>query len=366
MKILFVENNDITLLSFRKELLDRLIEEKHDICLVGEFSNEVIKEYSKRIHVRYLKTDLKSKNIFKNLSLIRQYKKLIREYKPDVLLTFTIKPNIYCNLSKKKNYVSITNITGLGSSFDKSGPLKRYVLHLYRKTFKNVDHVMFQNEGGLNCFKKYKININNYSIIPGSGVNDKKFDLLPLDKHTGTTFLYPSRFIKSKGFNVLVDAIPQVIKEFPDTKFIFLGSKTKESSKLIKNKELDKLPNIEFCSFGKDIISYYKKCDFVISPSFYNEGISNVLLESLASGRPIITTNDNFGCKELLIEGRTGYGVRSNNINDLISAIKKAILTDKNEITSMGKFGREFVIKNFNRNTTIEIYLKILEKTANI
>ncbi len=362
MKILFVENNNITLQSFRKELLDRLIEEKYDICLAGEFSNEVVKHYSKDIKVIRLNTNLKSKNVFKNLSLIKKYKRIIKDYNPDVLLTFTIKPNIFCNLSKNKKYISIANITGLGSAFDKNGLLKKYVLHLYRKSFKNVDHIMFQNEGGIKCFKKHKIPVNNYSIIPGSGVNVERFQLFPLDKHDGTTFLYPSRLIETKGFNALIKAIPYVVKEYSRTRFIFLGSETKESKKLIKKEGISSLNNVEFHSFEKDVLHYYKKSDFIISPSFYNEGISNVLLESLACGRPIITTNDNYGCKELLIEGKTGYGVRSNNLEDLIFAIKNAARTSKEKIEEMGKFGREFVANNFNRKTTINIYLKTINE----
>lgn len=361
MKILFVENNTITLRSFRKELLDSLIDKNHEILLVGDFSDEIVSEYQNKAKVCVIKTNLKSKSIHKNLLLIRQYKKIIKLFQPDVLLSFTIKPNIFCNLSKKnKNYYSIANITGLGSSFDKNGLLKATVLGLYKKSFKNIDYVMFQNEGGLKHFKEYGIQINNYSIIPGSGVNDKIFELLPLDRHEGTTFLYPSRFIKTKGFNVLIKAIPIILKDYPNCHFVFLGSETKESKKMISKTNLNGMANIEFHRFGKEVIDYYKKCDFVISPSFYNEGISNVLLESLACGRPIITTNDNYGCKELLIEGKTGYGVKSNDVESLVGAIKKAISTDKSQIERMGLFGRDYVINNFNRNQTIQMYLNTI------
>ena len=107
------------------------------------------------------------------------------------------------------------------------------------------------------------------------------------------------------------------------------------------------------------------KNDFLISPSFYNEGISNVLLESLACGRPIITTNDNHGCMEVIRDGINGFGVESNNLESLYKAIEKAILLSKTEIEKMGIKGRQFVVENFDRNIVINTYLDTIEHLKN-
>ena len=359
MKILIVENDSVTF-GFRKELIDTLLED-NELGLVGDFNNEITSFYEDKLKLYPVKTELKSKNIFKNAKLKKTYRKIIGEFNPDVLLTFTIKPNIYCNL-KKNNCITIANITGLGSAFNKNGLLKSLVVHLYKKSFKNIMYVMFQNEGGLECFKANKITVNNYSIIPGSGINDEKYQLLPLDNHKGVNFLFPSRPIEQKGFYLLLNAIPDVIKNNSDAHFVFLGNLDENARKHIEKLEKDVLDHIKFHPFEKDIVKHYKECDFVVSPSFYNEGISNVLLEALACGRPIITTNDNYGCKEVLQEGVNGFGVKSRNIDSLVNALNKACQTSKDQIEKMGKSGRDFVIKNFNRKTTIQTYLDTIKK----
>lgn len=362
MKILFIENNNITFCSFRKELLDELIGEGYEICLVGDLSESTIKAYEKKVSIIKIKTNLKTKNIFSNYGLIRKYKKIIKTFKPDILLSFTIKPNIYANFYKH-NYISIANITGLGSGFNKNGLLKKIIVKLYKRSFKNVNHVMFQNHNGLEQFQKLNIAVNNYSIIPGSGINEDRFLLQELDNHQGINFLFPSRPIEKKGFYLLLKAIPEVLKEYPDCRFTFLGKIDNKAEKAIKSAQEKHNLNSEFISFVDNVEYYYKKADFIVSPSFYNEGISNVLLEALACGRPIITTNDNPGCMEVLQEGINGYGVKSNDLDSLIVALLKAANTPKDKIVEMGKSGREFVIKNFNRKETINIYLDIIKKS---
>ena len=108
--------------------------------------------------------------------------------------------------------------------------------------------------------------------------------------------------------------------------------------------------------------SVYSQNDFIVSPSFYREGISNVLLESLACGRPIITTIDNPGCKEVLQDNLNGFGVLSNDLDSLVSALEKAACTDKNRIEEMGLSGRKFVELNFDRKIVIQTYLETINK----
>lgn len=361
MKILFVENNDITLNSFRKELLDDLIRQKHQLCLVGEFKNKTLNKYASKTTLYNIKTNLKSKSIFANYFLKKKYEQIIKDFGPDILLTFTIKPNIYCNL-KKHDCISIANITGLGTSFNKNNFLQKIIVRLYKKSFKNVDYVFCQNESIISVLKSHNIPVKNSVLIPGSGVNIEKYRLSPLDEHNNIEFLFPSRLIKEKGFFVLLDAIPEVLKKYPNCHFTFYGSSNKESDEFVKKNKLNDSPNYEFHSFSDDMNEIYKKCDFVVSPSFYNEGMSNVLLEALATGRPIITTNDNPGCKEILQENVNGFGVKSNNVDDLVKALCHAASLDKIKIEEMGKNGRKFVEDNFDRKIVINIYNQTIEK----
>ena len=363
MKILFANPYESSLFSFRKELLDALIANGHEIVLCVEKTKKVINEYEgKVIKIIDIKMNLKDRNIFKNLSIKKKYKKTIRTEKPDVILSFGIKPNIYCGLYAKQ-IPSFANITGLGNIETKNKILNKLIIHLYRKSFKNINCVFFQNKDEYEFFKKHKIPVNSYKFIPGSGVNISKF--IPNNKAIEKDkryFLYASRAIKEKGFNLLVEAIPKVLEKNEKAHFIFLSAeedvfadeKAKEVFKKYNN-NVTVLPRVD------DMNNLYSSIHFLVSPSYYKEGISNVLLESLSCGRPIITTSDNFGCKETLIENINGYGVLSNDLNSLVAALVKACETPIEDIIKMGENGRKFVIKNFDRNLVIEAYLNALD-----
>ena len=362
MKILFANPYESSLFSFRKELLDALIVDGHDIILCVEKTQKVIKEYeSKVLNIVDIKMNLKDRSIFKNLFIKKKYKKTIRKERPDVILSFGIKPNIYCGLYSK-NIPTIANITGLGNIETNNKILNYLIIHLYRKSFKNVDCVFFQNEDEYEFFKKHKIPVNSYKIIPGSGVNTEKY--FPINNELEKKkryFLYASRAIKEKGFNLLVDAVPKVVETQKNAHFIFLSAEedvlADQTAKIIFAKYKDYvtiLPRID------DMNKLYNKIHFLVSPSFYKEGISNVLLESLSCGRPIITTMDNSGCKETLIENVNGYGIISNDLNSLVNALVRACNTPVDQIISMGKNGREFVMKKFQRQFVIDAYFDTL------
>lgn len=362
MKILFANPYESSLFSFRKELLDALISDGNDIILCVEKTEKVKKEYENRVKkIIDIRMNLKDKNIFKNLSLKKKYKKAIKSEKPDVILSFGIKPNIYCGLYAK-NVPLFANITGLGNIETSNKLLNRLIIHLYRKSFKNVDCVFFQNTDEYDFFKKHRIPVKTHKFIPGSGVNTKKY--IPnnesIDKDN-RYFLYASRAIKEKGFNLLVKAIPKVIEKYKNAYFIFLNAEEdvmadKDAKELIATNS----ENVQIMPRVDDMNNLYSKIHFLIAPSFYKEGISNILLESLSCGRPIITTSDNFGCKEVLLENVNGYGVVSNNLDSLVDAIIKACKTSIDDILKMGHKGRLFVVQKFERQFVINAYLDAL------
>ena len=170
--------------------------------------------------------------------------------------------------------------------------------------------------------------------------------------------------MREKGFNLLLEAIPQVIKERQNVHFNFMCF---EANDLLMDKDFAKVYQdysnyISFIPSTNDVLPAYQHSDFIAAPSYYREGISNVLLESLASARPIITTMDNYGCKETLLDGVNGFGVKSNDLNSLISALINASKLSKDEIYEMGLKGREFVEKHFDRQMVIKTYLEVIDK----
>ena len=347
--------------SFRKELVDRLIEEKHEVLLCVESTEKIIKTYSNKVSkIIDVRLNLKDKGILSNLKLKKRYKQIIKNEKPDLIISYKIKPNIYCGLYSK-NVPMIANITGLGNLFKKDNLASKIGVFLYKKSFKNVKYVFFQNADGLNFFKKHKIKVNNYRIVPGSGVNVERFVPLKLNDSTIVNFLFASRAIKEKGIDLMLDAIPRVIQQNTNVHFNFLSAE-EDILRLDKAKEVfSKYKDyITLLDRTDNISEVYVANDFLVSPSFYREGISNVLIESLACGRPIITTKDNPGCMEVLEDGINGLGILSNDLETLVDAMVKASLMSKSKIAEMGNAGREFVVQNFDRNIVINNYMDVI------
>lgn len=362
MKILFVEPHESSLFSFRKELLDTLIEKGYDIVLCIALTEKIAKEYSNKIKIIDVPMNLKDKGITSNIELKNKYKRIIKKEKPDLIISYKIKPNIYCGLYSKK-IPMIANITGLGNMFKSNNLLSKIGVFLYKKSFKNVSYIFFQNEDGLSFFKRNKIRINNFKIIPGSGVNIDKFVPTPIDKNNNNTnFLFASRAIKEKGFDLLLKAIPIILDKYKNVIFNFLCAEEDVYKSPLMHNIIDNYKdNIRIIKRTDDMRSVYTANDFLVSPSYYREGISNVLLESLACGRPIITTSDNPGCMEVLKDNINGYGVVSNNLDSLVLALEKAIKTNKDEIEKMGLIGREYVKTNFDRKIVINEYLDTID-----
>ena len=360
MKILFVEPHESSLFSFRKELLDSLIKEGHEIVLCIESTNKVISEYSHLLKIVNVPMNLKDKSVLSNIRLKNAYKKIIKEERPDIILSYKIKPNIYCGLYAKR-IPMIANITGLGNIFKSNGLLSRIGIMLYKRSFKNVSCVFFQNEDSYQFFCRHKIPVHNYRIIPGSGVNTQIFLPSPIPDGETINFLFASRAIREKGFFLLVDAIPFVIEKNHNVHFNFLNAE----------EDINSIPPFkflleeykEFVSVlprSNDIQNIYENNDYLVSPSYYREGLSNVLLESLACARPIITTNDNPGCKEALVEGVNGFGIKSNNLQNLVDVLILASQTTKERIKEMGLNGRAFVTTKFDRKLVIKEYIDVI------
>ena len=214
---MILANIDLGLYKFRRELVERLLEDNEVyICLPdGQYVERLVSMGAKFVPCNLL--ERRGTNPLKEIKLMQYYRRTLSEIKPDLVLTYTIKPNLYCNSFKHKTY-SIANITGLGTAFNKKGLLNKIILFLYKKSFQNVNHIMFQNQANYNTFVSSKIPINSYSIIPGSGVNIDKFQYKPFEKHVKRNFLFASRFVKEKGIQLLINAIPEVLKKNKNVK----------------------------------------------------------------------------------------------------------------------------------------------------
>lgn len=361
MRILILANNDLGLYNFRKELIDKLIELNNKVYISLPYGERV--EDLKNAGCQYIETDIdrRGTSILKDFKLMLKYRKIVKDVKPDVILTYTIKPNIYGGIVAritKTRYIA--NITGLGTALENQGLLQKITIKLYKVALKKVDCCFVQNEENLKFITKNIGDKLRYQLIPGSGVNLDRFKELEYPKENDKMiFLFIGRIMKEKGIDQYIDVAKYITRKYDNTEFHILGFCEQEYEEELK--ELEEQNIIKYYGRQDDIISYLSKSCCIIHPSYYPEGMSNVLLESSSSGRPVITTNRS-GCRETVENGKTGYIVGIKNSKELIEAVEKFINLPYEEKRKMGKNARKKMEKEFDRNIVINGYINEINK----
>ncbi|PWN14505.1 glycosyltransferase family 1 protein [Bacillus thuringiensis] len=358
-KVLILANNDVGLYKFRKELIQELVKEyKVYISLPdGEFIHQL-----KEIGCEFIDTPISRRgtNPITDLKLFINYKKIIKDVKPDVVLTYTIKPNVYGGLACKLSGVPyITNITGLGTAVEKEGFLQKITLSLYKLALTDAKCIFFQNKENKDFFFRKKIIDGRGRLIPGSGVNLNYYSMLEYPSDTVVNFLFIARVMKEKGIDQYLDAAKYIKEKYPNTIFHILGFCEDAYEKKII--EMQDGGIIQYHGMQSDIRAFHKISHCTIHPTYYPEGMSNVLLESAACGRPVITTNRS-GCREIVEAGFNGYIVKQQDSQDLIEKMEGFLELDYISKKKMGINGRVKVEREFNREIVINAYLEEIKK----
>lgn len=360
-KVLILANSSSGLYGFRNELLLALLKEYQvHVSLPDDTNNEQLKEEG--CHIYHTSLNRRGMNPIQDMGLLKSYIELIRKIRPDVVLTYTIKPNVYGGLACRILKVPyIANITGLGSALENGGILQKIALLLYKIGLKRASCVFLQNEFNMQFFKEHRITRAKKRRIPGSGVNVEKFLPMPMpqdvvgDKEQCSEFLYISRVMKEKGIEQYLATSKYIYEKYPNTKFHVLGYCEEDYLEILKNEE----KNGNICYHGSvlDVRPYMEKCQCLIHPSFYPEGMSNVCLEAAASGRVVITTKRP-GCFETVEDGKTGYLVSEQNTEELIEAVERFIHLPFEDKNKMGLAGREKMKTEFDRQIIVKAYLE--------
>lgn len=355
-KILFLVNHDVVVYNFRLEIVERLLADGHEVYVsspFGERINELI-----RLGVKYyeIKFDRHSFNPIKELKLLCEYKRQIKLIKPDIIFGFTIKPNIYGAIAAQNNHIPfVANITGLGTALEYSSFKQNILIHLYRYAFKNVQKVFFQNEENQQFFIKNKIISNNYDLLPGSGVNLKRYPYREYPEDGIIKFAFISRIMKEKGIDQYLDAAAEIKKRHENVEFHVCGFCEPEYDGRLQ--EEDKKGIVQYHGMIRDVTGFMGNMHCIVHPTYYPEGISNVLLEACATGRPIITT-DRAGCREVVDNGVNGYKIPCQNTEELIKAIENFIRRSWEERKIMGIEARRKVEREFDRKIVVEKYVE--------
>jgi len=353
-KILILANNDVGLYKFRKELIQELIK-KYELYISLPYGNFI--PQLRELGCKFINTPISRRGInpLIDLKLLIKYKYIMKYIRPNIVLTYTIKPNIYGGfVCKSLNIPYISNVTGLGTSIQYKGIMKKIILSLYRIGLKKASCVFFQNLDNKQFFQECKIGLEKHRLLPGSGVNLDDFCLLDYPINNIIEFIFISRIMKEKGVDQYIEAAQHIKKKYPNTRFHILGF----CEEMYENnlKEMQEKDIIQYHSMQSDVKKYYKMCHCVIHPTYYSEGMSNVLLESFACGRPVITTNRS-GCREIVDNGINGYFVKQKNTKDLLNKIEIFINLPHNKKKSMGLEGRLKVEREFDRQIVVNAYI---------
>ena len=347
-KILILANDVTTILQFRCELILALVAEGHEVVVSLPKSGRIPEIEALGAKVVETNVARHGKNPFKDLKLLSGYKKLLKAIKPDIVFTFTIKPNVYGGMACGKLKIPcVANVTGLGVVGD-GGIMQKLMLWLYKNGLKKAKCVFFQNQANELFFRQKKIVSGYTELLPGSGVNVEKFSFMEYPNGDINNIVFVGRIIKDKGVFELAK-VAESLKGRENIRFTVVGDVEYGA----ENPFID-LPNVNCVGFHKDVKPYLQNAYAIILPS-YHEGMANVLLEAAACGRPILASNIP-GCKETFDEGVTGFGFEAKNEKSLGEAVEKFVVLSHEQKSAMGKAGRKKMEDQFNREIVVNKY----------
>ena len=359
MKIVIISNISRGLYSFRRELIEKLAQ-KNEVTILATDTGHVSDFEAIGCKFVNVEMDRHGVNPVAELRLLSLYKKLLKETKPDVVLTYTIKPNIYAGMACASLGIRyIANVTGLGTAVENKSVVQSLMLKLYKHGLRKAQKVFFQNQSNMDFMLKRRVVRNNYELIPGSGVNLDQYSILEYPRGNTVDFTFIGRVTKQKGIEQFLDAAKAIRKEHPETRFHICGRCDKEYEDQIK--QLNNNGTVIYHGLIDDISGMHAISACTLHPSFYPEGMSNVLLESCACARPVITT-DRPGCREIVDEGMNGFLIKERDSNDLIEKVKEFLNLRWEERKEMGLIGRGKVEREFDRNIVIQKYLEEIGK----
>ncbi|SMG14936.1 Glycosyltransferase involved in cell wall bisynthesis [Marivirga sericea] len=326
-----------SVINFRKPLLTALQGKGYKVIALAPGNDEATEKILAELGVDFIQVPLGRTgfNPLKDYATLQFLKKLFKELQPEVVITYTIKPNIYGSWAAKglKKAKVLAWITGLGYVGMEADTFKRklvrsVIFRLYKKAFSTLPFIAFQNPDDQQFFKEHQLLQADtaQTITAGSGVDLAHYpkaepQLNPIK------FLLIARLIGAKGVNEYIAAAKNIKQKYPEVKFQLIGMTDEgnpDSLEETELKELHKAGIIDYLGFQSDVRKYLADCSVFVLPSYYREGTPRTILESLAMGKPIITT-DNPGCRETIDGDKNGYLIPVKDTNALGKAMQSFI-----------------------------------------
>ena len=360
MRILIATNHSYMFYRFRKELVETLMQE-HEVILSTPFVGH--EDNLKAMGLRCINTEIdrRSINPFKDMKLLKTYRKMLDDIQPDLVITYSIKPNIYMGSAcKAKGIPYVTNVQGLGTAFEKP-VLSNVVSVMYRSALRKARTVFFENEENAQFFlHKNIISAQQMKVLPGAGINLDEYPYVPMRDDGVCSFLFVGRIMKEKGVEEFFIAAKTVKAEFGEkVAFDVVGFYEDAYKETVDHLVADRV--INFHGFQTDVHPFYEAADCVVLPS-YHEGMSNVLLEGAATGRALITS-DIPGCREAVEDGVSGYICPAKDADTLYDTMQCFVELPESWRAEMGRRGRERMEKRFSKDAVIAETMKWLGTT---
>lgn len=361
MKYLILDNDSNSLYRFRKELMERLLHDGNEIYAVVPFEEFVDELQALGVQVLEQGMNRRGKNPFQELLLFWNYKRVIKRISPDKIITYTIKPGIYGGLlAQKMGIPYVANITGLGTAFQHEGLFRSFIVKLWKKALCCADCVFFENQGNAQAFLDYGIiSGDKLHVLHGAGVNlsDFPFEKYP-EESERIRFLFIGRVMREKGVDELLRAMEHLHLEYPNIMLDIVGQC--EENYEAELQQWQKKGFVKYHGFQRDVKPYIKQAHVSVLPS-YHEGMANVLLESAAMGRPLITSNIH-GCMEAVLEGETGFLCEVKNVQSLVEQMERFIQLPYEQRRKMGQRSHEFVEEHFDKKKVVRETMDLLER----
>lgn len=351
MKILIMANFDVGLYQFRRELIAELLK-SHEI-LISLPDGDLVRPLEE-MGCRFLSTPVDRRGIDprKDFGLLLQYFKMLRQEKPDLVITYTIKPNIYGGLvCRLLGIPYAANITGLGTAFQKSGALRTLVSTMYRSALKRARVVFFENAGNMETLLNEGIvNQNQCKLLPGAGVNLEHyaFAAYPTEE-APIRFLFMGRVMREKGVDELFEAMHRLHQEGVSCTLDVLGGCEEHYEETLRRCEAEGW--LHYHGYQKDVRPFIQHCHCFVLPSWH-EGMANTNLECAAMGRPLITSRIH-GCMEAVIEGESGLLCEPQNADSLYEVMRQFCQTPQTQREAMGKAGRQHMEEVFDKKKVV-------------
>ena len=353
-------NDWFALYNYRKDLMKMLVDDGNEVyaCVIDLPENKKLEELGVKVII--VPMERRGTNPIKDFSVYKRYSKVMKEIKPDIAIAYTIKACIYGGWAARKRKVPfVSTITGLGTAFQSGNLMKMLVVNMYKYAFKKAKYIFFQNDDNMNVFLDNKI-INKKQVIRvnGSGVDLDRYQYLDYPKDE-INFLFVSRILKEKGIDHYLETAQYIKAKYDNVNFYILGKIVDEEYKSILD-DYTEQGIVKYEGQQSDMVKYQQLSSCTVHPTYYPEGMSNVLLESLASGRPIITTNV-CGCKEILKDGVNGFLVEQQSTDSLKNVVEKFVNMPVEERIALGKNGRQKMENEFNRKDIINKYFEVVK-----